>query len=606
MNKQAVRIDSSRYPVVAQFSREMGLTKSVPVQGRDAELKELILNLHRPVISSPMLLAQPGTGKTALVEFYAQYHTQDNEHVLELDVVSMAEHGRDRFNALLKRAMDEIIKLQQEIHQILNVFIDEVHVVVQNGGTDAIKPILARSGQMGIRLIVATTDEEYFDYIKPNLALDQRLQPIKMSEPSDEEMLPILRNTVKFNAPEMNEMFSDALLKKAIEYGRYQPSTYQPRKSILYIDRLIGKYRAFGEKPTMAGLNDVLESATGIRVDWKVDIDRLVTNVKKKVKGQDAALKTMSDSLNISVAGLNDPGKPMGSYLFVGSSGTGKTELSRTLAKELFGSEKAMQRFDMSEYQTDESVVTFQDRVTTALISRPYTILLLDEFEKANTGVRNLMLQLLDDGRMSDRYGRQISGLNAYIIMTSNLGAETLKNIAENDGDVSDYTKLLMSDLQINLSPEFLGRLSAVVPFQPLGNGTLAEIAEIRFKDLDRRIYTKYGIRLVLKKEDYELPDGYSQGTVTVNKVLAYIVANGVERSSNNGGGRLIARRIEQEVAAVVSEYINKHPNPKESILGLQVSVTGKMILDDRYDSEGSARLQVSPIKKKKQNNVKV
>lgn len=595
MSKNKLKIDGKSFPLLARFGNEMGLGKVISVDNREDKIRELRSAMARPVIANAMLLGEAGTGKTAIVEYFANKYTSEDEHVIELDVVTMAQNGRDQFNAFLKRTMDEVIALQESIHQVLYIFIDEFHVVAMNGGTDAIKPILARSGIMGVHMIVATTDDEYFDYIKPNPALDQRLQPIKLNEPSDEEMLPILRNTVAFYEPEIQELFPDNILKQIIAFGKYQPDMFQPRKSILFIDALIGDYRALGVKPTMAHLNERLTSATGIHADWDVDVDKVVRGLAKRVKGQDAALEIMRDSLNVAVANIQDPTKPMGSYLFAGTTGTGKTELVKALSVGLFGTERALQRYDMSEYQTQASVEVFQERVTTGLTKRPYTILLFDELEKAHDGVRNLLLQLLDDGRMSNKYGRQISGLNAYVIMTTNLGASVLADVANKDADVREYRDLLFSDLAISLSPEFLGRLTEIVPFQPLSNKILTDIAMMRIKELNQRIYRKHGIRLQLANETYELPDGFLQTSFTVNKVLAYLVADRVKRDANNGGGRAVARRIESEVASVVAAFLNKHPNAYKSFDYISLSVEGKMVLDDRFDAEGSARIKVTP-----------
>lgn len=595
MSKKKLKIDGKLFPLLARFGNEMGLGKVISVDNREDKIRELRSAMARPVIANAMLLGEAGTGKTAIVEYFANKYTSEDEHVIELDVVTMAQNGRDQFNAFLKRTMDEVIALQETIHKVLYIFIDEFHVVAMNGGTDAIKPILARSGIMGVHMIVATTDDEYFDYIKPNPALDQRLQPIKLTEPSDEEMLPILRNTVAFYEPEIQDLFPDNILKQIIAFGKYQPDMFQPRKSILFIDALIGDYRALGVKPTMAHLNERLTSATGIHADWDVDVDKVVRGLAKRVKGQDAALEIMRDSLNVAVANIQDPTKPMGSYLFAGTTGTGKTELVKALAVGLFGTERALQRYDMSEYQTQASVEVFQERVTTGLTKRPYTILLFDELEKAHDGVRNLLLQLLDDGRMSNKYGRQISGLNAYVIMTTNLGASVLADVANKDADVREYRDLLFSDLAISLSPEFLGRLTEIVPFQPLSNKILTDIAMMRIKELNQRIYRKHGVRLQLVNETYELPDGFLQTSFTVNKVLAYLVADRVKKDANNGGGRAVARRIESEVASVVAAFLNKHPNAYKSFDYISLSVEGKMVLDDRFDAEGSAHIKVTP-----------
>lgn len=595
MQTNNFKINNKVYPILSRFATEMGTNEVIDVDNRAEKVDELRAAMARPIISNAMLLGGAGTGKTAIVEYFAHRYTAENEYVLELDVVSMAQNGRDQFNAYLKRAMDEVLSLQETTGVVLDVFIDEFHVVAMNGGTDAIKPILARSGLLGVHLIVATTDDEYFDYIKPNQALDQRLQPIKLDEPSDEEMLPILRNTVKFYGKDMEEFFNDRILRKIISYGKYQPEFFQPRKSILFIDALIGDWRALEIKPSVRHLNERLKSATGISADWQTDVDRVVVGLKKRVKGQDAAIDIMKDSLNVAVAGLQDPTKPMGSYLFTGTTGTGKTELVKALSEQIFGSEKALQRFDMSEYQTQESVSIFQERVTIGLTKHPYTILLFDELEKAHAGVRNLLLQLLDDGRMSNRYGRQISGLNAYVIMTTNLGAGVLADVANKDADVREYQELLFSELAITLSPEFLGRLSAIVPFQPLNNRVLTEIALLRVNELSKRIYRRYGVSLKLAKEDYDLPDGFLQSSFRVNKVLAYLVADHIKKDANNGGGRAVARRIESEVASVIATELNHNSNIRERYDHFILSIEGVMVLDNRYDARGTAHIKVTP-----------
>ena len=595
MHNDNFKINPQMYPILSRFSEEKGLGNVIDVDNREPQVNELRAAMARPIISNAMLLGEAGTGKTAIVEYFAHRYLKDNEHMLELDVVSMAQNGRDQFNAYLKRAIDEVILLQSRSDVILYIFIDEFHVVASNGGTDAIKPILARSGILGVHLIVATTDDEYFEYIKPNPALDQRLQPIKLDEPSDKDVLPILRNTVKHYSPEMTKFFTDAVLKKIISYGKYQPDMFQPRKSILFIDALVGDWNALGIKPSMKHLNERLKSATGVLADWRTDVDKVVKGLSKRVKGQDAAIDIMKNSLNVSVAGIQDPTKPMGSYLFAGTTGTGKTELVKALAEQIFGSEKALQRFDMSEYQTQDSVEIFQERVTTSLTKKPYTILLFDELEKAHPGVRNLLLQLLDDGRMSNKYGRQVSGLNAYIIMTTNLGANVLADVANKDADVREYQALLFSELAVTLSPEFLGRLSAIVPFQPLDNKVLTEIALLRLNELSHRIYAKFGVSLILDKTKYTLPNGFTKTKFNVNKVLAYLVADRVKKDANNGGGRAIARRIDSEVASAVATALNKASIDGVKYDSFVLSVEGKMVLDDRYDAQGTAYIKVTP-----------
>lgn len=594
------RVNPDTYPVLGRFAQQMGLGDVVKIQNREAEVNALRAAMSRPVISNAMMLGGAGTGKTAIVEYFAANYAKRNEVTFELDVVSMAQNGRDEFNAYLKMAMDEVQKIQKRTNVIFDIFIDEFHVVAMNGGTDAIKPILARSGSLNVHIIAATTDEEYFEYIKPNQALDQRMQPIKLAEPSDAEMLPILRSTVKHYAPEMNQYFSDRLLRRIISYGKFQPEFFQPRKSILIVDTLIGDFRAFGTIPTIPHLNKRIEMITGAKPDWSMNIDDVVRLLKSRVKGQDAAIETMKNSLTVSVAGLQDPTRPMGSFLFTGTTGTGKTELARTLASAVFGTEKAMMRFDMSEFQTKESVEDFQEKITTRLTKNPYTILLFDELEKAHSGVRNLLLQLLDDGRMTNRYGRQVNGLNAYIIMTTNLGAETIGSAANRDDDVREVKSLLFAELAITLAPEFLGRISAIVPFQPLSNQVLAEITKLRFAELNKRTYRKYGVKLKMGPEQFELMDGFKSTTFKTPKLVAYLVADHVKKDANAGGGRAIANRMYEEVAPKVAALVKNTSKPHLKYDYLEVSVTGKLVLENKYDAEGTAEIQVKPHVRKK------
>lgn len=584
------QIDATTYPVLSRYGRLMGQDGTLPVIGRDAELKELRANLARPLVGNVLLLGDAGVGKTAIVESYATFIApKKKKYVYEIDLIAMAERGADSFNALLKNLVDEVQRLDHESSYDYILFMDETHSLPKLGATDAIKPVLARGA---VRIIGATTYEEYVTYIKPNQALDRRFQQLVIDAPDKRTIVKILRQILNRKAPTVTHSVSDGLLFKIVDYGKYQPAMSQPNKSIDLLDAMIGDHIEFNTPLNKALLNEKLSRKTGVQADWDVDIDTVIKNAKHRVRGQDVAIDLIRDNLEIATAGLQDPTRPMGSFLFVGSTGVGKTELVKSLASSLFGTEDAMIRFDMSEYQTIESVPLFQERVSNALLQRPYTILLLDEMEKGHPGTRDLLLQILDDGRLSDQYGRQISALNAYIVMTSNLGVDTITDAASNDADVRQYQRLLFSELALQLRPEFLGRISAIVPFTSLSPKTLVSITRIHMAKLQKMLKSK-GVQLAFESEKSSFIDVFYNETVTTYRLFDYLVRDNVSKDPNQGGGRALNNRINAEVIAPIASLLNRDP----SVSVISIGVSGKMVSDDLFDSRGNAHVVVRKIK---------
>ena len=272
------------------------------------------------------------------------------------------------------------------------------------------------------------------------------------------------------------------------------------------------------------------------------------------------------------MANIGDKTRPRGSFIFTGSTGVGKTELAKAMAEGLFEDEDAMIRFDMSEYLTRESMDTFRERLADAITKRPFSVVLLDEIEKADPSLIDMLLQITDDGRLSDRYGRQTTFKNAYIIMTTNIGHEIFDTINQQGMDVTKELALISERIAKQTKPEFLGRIDAIVPFAPLGLEVREMIATHSLSSFARMLAHEKGIKLTLSK-----------------RVMVYLAKEGVSMSTSGGGGRDLKRKIKNELHVLVARTLNKIPNLSE----LRIDVYGEMSAEDKQRVESTAELGV-------------
>ena len=563
-----------------------------PVIGRDTEIQRVIQILSRRTKNNPVLIGEPGVGKTAIAEGLAQRIVNGNvpeilrnKRIISLSISSMLAGAKYRgeFEERLKKAIDEV---QQ--HDDMIIFIDEIHTLVGAGATEGamdaaniLKPALARGE---FQVIGATTLDEYKKHIEKDAALERRFQPIQVGEPNEEDALEILMGLRDRYEAFHKAKITDEALKAAVTLSsRYITDRFLPDKAIDVVDEAASKVRmkVFSAAPDVKALEERLstvkkekeaavtsqdfEKAAKLRdeeqalvkeIDDKKAVAKeesdqklivteediaavvaqwtgipvakiaeeesetllhLEDELHKRVIGQDDAVTAVAKAVRRARAGLKDPKRPIGSFLFLGPTGVGKTELARALASSLFGDESAMIRLDMSEYMEKHTVsrlvgappgyVGYEEggQLTDAVRRKPYSVILLDEVEKAHADFFNILLQVLDDGRLTDSQGRTVDFRNTVIIMTSNLGAKALhKNSTElgflapkkaesnaKDAESIDFKeakKSVMDAVKSHFRPEFLNRIDEMIVFHPLTEEDLTKIVTILMSDVTKRL----------------------------------------------------------------------------------------------------------------------
>ncbi|MEU4554609.1 ATP-dependent Clp protease ATP-binding subunit [Micromonospora violae] len=562
-----------------------------PVIGRADEIEQAVEILSRRTKNNPVLIGEAGVGKTAIVEGLAERicdgdvpQTLLGKRVVQLDLAGLVAGTRYRgdFEERLKKVIDEIRAHRDE----LIIFMDEIHTLVgaggagSEGGMDAsnmLKPALARGE---LRVIGATTLDEYRKSIEKDAALARRFQPVLVPEPSIDDTIAILRGLRDRYEAHHQVRFTDEALVAAAELSdRYVTDRFLPDKAIDLIDqagarvrlrtrtpasdvreleqeldevrrdkeqavtdeqyerasalrdriaeleenirRANGEDGASGSQVPEVGpqeIAEVVSRATGIPVSQLTEEERdrllrLEGHLHQKVVGQDDAVTAVAEAVRRSRAGLADPERPMGSFLFLGPTGVGKTELARALAEALFGEADRMVRVDMSEFQERHTVsrlvgappgyVGYEEagQLTEAVRRRPYAVVLLDEIEKAHPDVFNILLQVLDDGRLTDSQGRTVNFKNTVLIMTSNLGSELItgaqRSVGFGTGDVGseqesdELRERLMRRLQENFRPEFLNRIDEVIIFRRLEAEQLRDITALLLEETRRRMHAQ-------------------------------------------------------------------------------------------------------------------
>jgi ATP-dependent Clp protease ATP-binding subunit ClpC len=572
----AARGQASATTTLDEYSRDLTQMakegKLDPVIGRGEEIETTIEILSRRTKNNPVLIGDPGVGKTAIVEGIAQRVVNDEvpetlagRRVLALDLSGMVAgtQYRGQFEERLKKVIDEIQENPEE--QI--VFIDELHTVVGAGAAEGsmdasnmLKPALARGE---LRCIGATTVDEYRKNIEKDAALERRFQPVLVSEPTTDDAIQILFGLRdRYEAHHRVKINDEAIIAAAELSDRYISDRFLPDKAIDLIDQAAARVRLRsktksqdtkrledeikhlqrekdqavaaegferaqelksrieelreelkkareGRRPaaevTAEDIAEVVSKATGIPVSQLTQEERerllkLEGQLHERVVGQEEAVSAVAEAVRRARAGLQDPNRPIGSFLFLGPTGVGKTELARTLAEALFGDEAAMVRIDMSEFQERHTVsrlvgappgyVGYEEagQLTEIVRRRPYSVLLLDEIEKAHQDVFNILLQILDDGRLTDAQGRTVDFKNTVIIMTSNMGAERIQAHARRNESFEELREDMNLLLRRTLRPEFVNRIDEVIVFRALTREQIADIARLLLERTQRRL----------------------------------------------------------------------------------------------------------------------
>ncbi len=578
--------EPSPTPTLDKYSRDLTALarqgKLDPVIGRHEEIETVIEILSRRTKNNPVLIGEPGVGKTAIVEGLAQRIVKGEvpeilkgKRVVELDLTGLVAGTKYRgeFEERIRKVLDEVKKNQDQII----LFIDEVHLLVGAGGTgeegtmdaaNILKPMLARGE---LHVIGATTLNEYRKRIEKDPALERRFQPVLVSEPTVEQTVEILRGLRdRLEAHHKVRITEEAITAAAELSDRYIRGRFLPDKAIDLLDQACARVRIRNTMPPLevqeaeakikelqreesaaVGAKDFgraeeiklelkkweskrdqaleewkktrAKSVPEVRMEHVAEIVSRLTGIPvseltkeerekllkmeellhQRIVGQDEAVRAVAEAVRRARAGLSDPNRPIASFLFLGPTGVGKTELAKALAWILFGDEDAIVRIDMSEYMERHAVARLigappgyvgheeGGQLTEAVRRRPYCIVLLDEIEKAHPEVFNILLQVLDDGRLTDSKGRTVDFTNTVIIATSNIGAEIIRDNLRLGPDALDYQSLkerLMGELSRYFRPEFINRIDEIIVFQALTRDQIREIVKLQLERVERRL----------------------------------------------------------------------------------------------------------------------
>ena len=645
--------DLSDYAIDLNERAKQG--KIDPVIGRTNEINRVIQILSRRNKNNPVLIGEPGVGKTAIAEGLAQRIVENdvpeilkNCHIISLNMSSMVAGTKYRgeFEERLKKVIEEVKKHPEWI-----LFIDELHTLVGAGATEGsmdaaniMKPALARGE---LRCIGATTLKEYKKYIEKDAALERRFQPVKVGEPTNEETVQILQGLRDKYEAFHKVKIPDEAIKEAVRLSsRYITDRFQPDKAIDVIDEAAAKIRMEAssapkglkqKEDELANIQKEKEAAVSaqnfekaavyrdqakklsdeienLKKDWKgADQDHLAVTpediaevvakwtgiplqnltqsdserllhledeLHKRVVGQEEAVHAVAKAIRRARAGMKDPHRPIGSFMFLGTTGVGKTELAKALAECMFGSEKALIRFDMSEFMEKHEVsrlvgappgyVGYDEggQLTDAVRKNPNSVILFDEEEKAHADFFNILLQVLDDGRLTDGQGRTVDFTNTVIIMTSNLGSTLLREHTKSmgftaehkEGETTDFEEIkgkIMDTVKRTFRPEFINRIDEIIVFHPLTEDDLKKIVRLLMAKVEKKMDSMH---VALKVSD---------------KAFEQIIKDGTDVEY---GARPLRRTIQREVEDAIAELILEGTLKGKNTLHIDVDDKGKLV----------------------------
>lgn len=565
---------NDKLSMLEKYGRKMGDIKYDAIDREDI-IEILDANVRRPFLKNICLIAEPGMGKTHIVEYWAKLN-KERYTTYEINIEAMGGEGENVFAKRVKELVAEVEEINKQEDTFVVLFIDEFHELAFSGYATALESLKPSMQKGIIRLIGATTTEEFTQYIQSNAALIDRVEMLPLPPLSRSAILKILENMWEKELHE--ETVNYDLLNTIIDYGKYRPAQSQPRKAIKMLDDLVGWYRSKDIVLNEALLDKRIYETIGVDPKFRVDIDQIEKSMRGRVFGQDLAIDTLVDSLNVSVAGLNDPTRPE-SYFFLGPTGVGKTEIAKAMGEGLFGDEVFLDRYDMSEYQTEADVEKFVHKVSDSVGKNPFGIRLFDEIEKAHRGVMDLFLQILDDGRLQDRYGRQVYFNNCYIIFTTNIGHEQFERARRTSTDMSKNIDLAQGMLQRSDSfrPELVNRMNGIIPFNELDSKTRDMIAEKRLEDLKNKLESERHIVF-----DYDA------------QVIHFITKEVSNEDTKSGGGRDINKKVVKHVSVPVAKLINQY---RHQLLEVKICIMGRTRMGEKQNNVSEARIAIEKFK---------
>ena len=558
-----------------------------PMVGREVEIERVIQILSRRKKNNPILIGEPGVGKSAIVEGLAlrivnnEAGALQGKRIVTLEMASMVAGTtyRGQFEERMKQVLTEL-----QNHPEVILFVDEIHTIIgagnASGSLDAaniLKPALSRGE---VQCIGATTTAEYAKSIEKDGALERRFQKVQIRPTTADETLNILVRLSAHYAQYHHVVYSEEVLKACVNLSeRYLTDRAFPDKAIDVMDevgaRSHARQQAIGDteaEPYMITTDDV---AGVVSMMSGVPVQRVATaenerlrmmgeRLKKRIIGQDKAVETVVRAIQRSRLGLRDPKRPIGTFFFLGQTGVGKTYLTQCLAEEMFGSKDAMIRFDMSEFMEKHTVsllvgappgyVAHEDggKLTEAVRRKPYSIILFDEIEKAHPDIFNVLLQVMDEGRLTDRQGHIVDFRNTIIVLTSNVGTRQLQEFgtgigfAANEMDQKQVNATLLKALQKQFPPEFVNRIDNVVTFEPLSRDTIAQIVRIEVSLLQQR----------LKAQGHHLS--------VSPQVSEQLVDKSFDRKN---GARPVKRAVQTYLEDPLTDILLRKPNQKKIII---------------------------------------
>ena len=525
--------------VLDQYSRDLTELAAAgdidPVVSRGDEIRRAVQILARRSKNNPVLVGEPGVGKTAVAEGLALQLARGEapkalrqKRIVSLDIPAMLAGTKYRgdFEDRVKSVLKDVRRAGDVI-----LFIDELHTIIgagsAEGAIDAANILKPALGRGEIQIIGATTPEEYRRHIEKDAALERRFQPVRVDEPDREQTLEMMRSLQSALERHHGVQISPEALRAAYELSvRYIPDRYLPDKAIDLLDEAAAALHVQGDGGRQLGAAEVAQvvsqwthiPVTGLDEDEKQRLQELETLLKQRIVGQDEAVAAVARAIRRSRVGLRDPGRPVGSFLFLGPTGVGKTELCRALAATVYGDEQAMIRLDMSEYMEKHSVsrligsppgyVGYEDggQLTEKVRRKPWSVVLFDEIEKAHEDVWGILLQILDDGRLTDAAGRRVDFRNTVIVMTSNIAAKTITEdrsplgFAGGEDREEERRRRINEELRATFRPEFLNRIDETIVFRRLDREDMLRITQSLLDDVRAR-FTRLGLRLTISEE---------------------------------------------------------------------------------------------------------
>ena len=565
-------------PTLAQYGRDLTAMaregRLDPIIGRETETERVIQILSRRTKNNPCLVGEPGVGKTALAEGLAQRIASRNvprmlqgRRLLALDMASLVAGTKYRgdFEERFKTLLEELVRDGSAI-----LFVDEFHTIVGAGAAEGaidaasiLKPVLARGE---LQLIGATTDQEFRTHIQKDAALERRFGRVQIEEPTPAQAAAILEGLAPRYERYHNVHLPPETLREAVELSvRYLPGRFLPDKAIDLVDEACAAARIRAERegkadPTLTreDIARVVAQASGVPVERvgekeRERLDKLESRLNAEIVGQQKAVAAVAGAIRRSRTGLGEPGRPMGAMLFLGPTGVGKTALAKALAASWFGSEKALLKFDMSEYQEQHTTARLLGappgylghdeggQLTEAVRRRPYSVVLFDEIEKAHPDIQNILLQILEDGQLTDAMGRKADFRNTIVLLTSNLGARFLAGqsaplgfAAGSEAVFEKQSAQAIEEAKKWFRPELVGRLDELIVFRPLAEDSLCAIAEKLLGQLEARA----------ARNGYQLTH-----TPRVGAVLA-------ARARSPYGARELRRQVDRAVEQALANQI--------------------------------------------------